>query len=40
MGQEPTNNFLESYFGIPENMIEVLIEDLKNTKVDEINQID
>jgi hypothetical protein len=40
MGQDPAINFPESYFDIPENTIEVLIKDLKNTKNDEINQID
>jgi hypothetical protein len=40
MGQDPVINFLESYFDIPANMIEVLIGDLQKMEMDEINQID
>jgi hypothetical protein len=32
-GQDPSLNFLESWFDIPENMIELLIEDIKNMKL-------
>jgi hypothetical protein len=40
MGKDPEINFLQSYFDIPENMVPVLTDDLKNMKTDDISQID
>jgi hypothetical protein len=40
MGQGPVINLLETYFDIPSNMIARFQDDLKNTKEEDLNNLD